>query len=175
MQYLALACRVSIAIVFAMAVAGKVVGRGAFREFTRSIVGMEVVSPRAVEVTAAASVTAEGLTLVLAVTPLRTTSVAACALAGLLSVAFSVTIVQSLRRGNHAPCRCFGRSATPLGARHIARNAVLLVVSILGVSASLERGTLHVPAAIVAAAAGLFVGLIIAAFDDIAELVSPSR
>jgi hypothetical protein len=47
-----------------------------------------------------------------------------------LLVAFEVVIVLRLRDGARPPCACFGsRSTTPLGARHLARNAVLLALA----------------------------------------------
>ena len=47
----------------------------------------------------------------------------------LLSV-FTVMIVAKLRRGEHPPCACFGAwSATPIGARHVVRNLVLIAVA----------------------------------------------
>jgi hypothetical protein len=174
-QYVAIGCRAAIVVVFLLAVAGKVAGRGSFREFTGSVAAMRIVPPRAATVTAAMSVTAEALVVVLAVSPARVAAIAGCALAGLLSVTFSAAVAVSLRHGNRAPCRCFGRSATPLGTRHIARNAILLIVAAVGTAASLGSGVVHVPGAVTAAGAGLFVGLAIAAYDEIAELVAPSQ
>lgn len=175
MQYVAIGCRAALAIVFLLAVTGKVVGRGSFREFTASVVAMRVIPAHAAKLAASASVTAEALVVVLMASPFKVTTIAGCALAGLLSITFSGAIAASLRRGNRAPCRCFGRSATPLGARHLARNAILLIVSVAGVAASLGTGGVHAAAAIVAAGAGLFAGIAIAAYDDIAELLAPSH
>ena len=173
MQYLAVGCRAAIAVVFALAVAGKTLGSGSFADFRRSLVRMGAVSERLAAPVARATVTAEALTLVLVVIPLRVTAVAGCALAALLTTAFSSAILRSLHRGNRAPCRCFGRSSTPLGPRHLVRNAVLLLLSLLGTAVTFSTGALQLTGALVALIAGLFAGLAIAAFEDIAQLVVP--
>jgi Methylamine utilisation protein MauE len=175
MQYVAIGCRAALVIVFLIAVTGKVAGRGSFREFTDSIVAMRVIPTHAARLAASASVTAEALVVVLAASPFKVPAIAGCALAGLLSITFSAAIAVSLRRGNRAPCRCFGRSATPLGARHLARNVILLAVSVAGTAASLGTGGVHAAAAVVAAGAGLFAGIAIAAYDEISELLVPSH
>ena len=56
---------------------------------------------------------------------------AAIAAIGLLIV-FTALIVSRLRRGEHPPCACFGAlSATPIGIRHVVRNAVLVAFALL--------------------------------------------
>jgi len=81
----------------------------------------------------------------------------------------------SVRRGNTAPCRCFGASSTPLGPRHLVRNALLLAVAAAGLAGVLTPGALELPGTLVAGAAGLVVGAMITVFDDIADLVKPAR
>lgn len=175
MPYLAVCCRAGLATVFLIAVAGKAMGRRPFREFAGSIARMRVLPARTAEVTAAVTLSAETVIVVLAASPVQATGVVGCLLAAVLSVAFSAAIMISLRRGNRAPCRCFGRSATPLGARHVIRNAILLTVSAIGAAACAEGGTVHAAGAAVAAGAGLFLGLAIAAYDEVAGLVAPSH
>jgi hypothetical protein len=47
-------------------------------------------------------------------------------------VGFTVVILRQLLRGYRPGCGCFGqRSATPLGARHVIRNAIFVVVGVL--------------------------------------------
>lgn len=173
MWYLAIGCRAAIAIVFLLALAGKVTGRESFGEFTASVRAMRVVPARAVGTVAAASVTAEALVVVLAVIPTTVTAIAGCGLAALLAIVFSAGIAASLRRGNRAPCRCFGRSATPLGPRHIMRNAILLIVAAAGLAATLGHQAVSAPGVVVAAGTGLFVGIVIASYDELAELLAP--
>lgn len=175
MPYVAIGCRAALVTVFLIAVAGKVAGRGSFREFVGSVARLRVVRPRAATAAAVVTVSAEALVIVLAASPPRPADLAGCALAGLLAVMFSCAIAVSLRHGNRAPCRCFGRSTTPLGGRHLARNAVLLTVSAAGAATSAVGGAAHLAGVVVAAGGGLFAGLAIAACDEIAELVAPSR
>lgn len=45
---------------------------------------------------------------------------------------FTLVILRQLLRGYRPGCGCFGeRSAAPLGARHVMRNAVFIVIGVL--------------------------------------------
>jgi len=56
----------------------------------------------------------------------------AAALAIVMLVVFTVLIGVRLARGEHPPCACFGAwSATPVGPRHLVRNAALLLLGVL--------------------------------------------
>ena len=47
-------------------------------------------------------------------------------------IGFTVVILRQLLRGYRPGCGCFGqRSATPLGARHVMRNAIFIVIGVL--------------------------------------------
>jgi Methylamine utilisation protein MauE len=173
--YVAFGCRAVLITVFLIAVAGKAASRRSLREFTGSVAAMRVIPQHAAGAAAAMTVSAEMLVIVLAAIPARAAGAAGCAMGAVLSIAFSAAIAVSLRRGNRAPCRCFGRSVTPLGARHLVRNAIVVTVSVLGAAASAGSGTAHVAGAVVAAGAGLFLGLAIASYDEIAELLAPAR
>lgn len=51
-------------------------------------------------------------------------------------VVFTGLLVLRLAQGKHPPCACFGSwSARPLGWRHLVRNAVLIAVAVLAISA----------------------------------------
>lgn len=174
MQYLAIGCRTATAVVFLLAVAGKVLGSGAFAEFTRSVADMKAVRPRLVQPAARATVLAEALVLVLVAIPLRITAVLGFAVAVLLTALFSNAIRRTLRSGNRVPCRCFGRSSSPLGPRHLVRNGLLLALTVTGLAVSWAAGSADLAGALVAVLAGLFLGLIIASFDDLAQLLAPT-
>lgn len=173
MAYLAVCCRAGLATVFLLAVAGKAAGRRPFREFAGSIARMRVLPPRAAVPVAAVTISAEAAIAVMIMSPFQATGIVGCLLAAVLSVTFSVAVVVSLRRGNRAPCRCFGRSVTPLGARHVIRDAILLAFAAAGAVTCAAGGTAHAAGAAVAAGAGLFLGLAIAAYDELAALVFP--
>jgi uncharacterized membrane protein YphA (DoxX/SURF4 family) len=52
--------------------------------------------------------------------------------ASFVLIVFTALILGQLARGRHPQCACFGAwSAAPLGARHVARNAVLLAVALV--------------------------------------------
>ena len=72
-----------------------------------------------------------GATLVMQVAP-----VAAAATALVVLAAFTALIIRRLAQGRHPPCACFGAwSAKPLGAGHVARNAVFMVLGVLALFA----------------------------------------
>ncbi len=175
MRYLDVACRLLIGIVFAVAVVGKLVGRDAFPAFVRSLVQMKVVPDRVAGVAARASVVTELLIVVLLAVPLRWTAAVGFVLAAGLLLVFGGAIALSLRHGNRAPCRCFGASATPLGTRHLVRNGLLVMIALVGLAGTLASGGVELAGVLLAAGTGLVVGLIMTAYDDIAELLRPSR
>jgi hypothetical protein len=175
MSYVAVGCRVFLAVVFLLAVTGKIAGWRAFREFTQSVVGLRLVPRRAAAEVAATVAAAEGLAVLLAAIPGRDAGIAGGLWAALLALAFTAVVAVSLRRGQRAPCRCFGASATPLGPRHLTRNTVLLAGALLGVASSAASGSPHTAGAIVAAGTGLFAGICVAGFDELADLLLPAR
>lgn len=173
MQYLAIGCRTAVVVVFLLAVAGKVLGSGAFAEFSRSVAEMKAAPARLVPVVARTTVLAEALTALLVI-GIRVTAVIGFSLAIVLTVLFSQAILRSIRSGNRTACRCFGRSISPLGPRHLVRNGLLLGVSVAGLTASWAGGSAELAGALVAVLAGLFLGLVIASFDDLAQLLAPA-
>jgi ABC-type microcin C transport system permease subunit YejB len=172
-RYAELACRLCLLTVFAVALAGKLSGRDAFAAFTRSLRQMSVVPQGTVALAARASIAAEALVVVLLAIPVRGAGTAGFAVAAGLLAVFTGAIVSSLRRGNVAPCRCFGASSTPLGRRHVLRNAALIAVALLGFVAALVPGTAGISGLLVAGAAGVVAGVTVTAFDDIVALVRP--
>jgi len=174
-RYVEIAARLLIGVVFVIALAGKVNGAAAYRAFVLSLRRMEVLPDARLGGAARGSLLAEGAIVVLMAVPLRSAGVAGFALAAGLLTVFAAAIAASLRRGNRAPCRCFGASSTPLGPGHIARNAVLVAVALVGLVAAARPGTASVAGGVVAAFAGLVAGLVVTMYDDIAALWSPSR
>jgi hypothetical protein len=93
---------------------------------------------------------------------------------GLLA-AFTTGIVLALRRGQRAPCRCFGASTTRLGPAHVVRTLVLVtvagtglltdLVAVGGAGAPPQLGGVAV--ALAAAAVGV---LIVVRLDDLMAL-----
>lgn len=60
----------------------------------------------------------------------------AAATALVVLAAFTALIIRRLAQGRHPPCACFGAwSAKPLGAGHVVRNAVFMVLGVLALFA----------------------------------------
>ncbi|MGP3956892.1 MauE/DoxX family redox-associated membrane protein [Nonomuraea sp. 3N208] len=166
MQYVVLACRVAIGVVFLVAVLGKMRGRSAFAGFRVSVRGLVPLGPRASTALSGAIVLAEGCVVVLLAIP--GTVQVGLMLAGTVLAGFCAGIIRAMRSGSTTPCRCFGATGTPLGRRHLVRNTGLLAL----VAAGLVPGhTSPHPAGI---ALSVLVGAVLAAivifFDDLADL-----
>ncbi|MEU4197253.1 MauE/DoxX family redox-associated membrane protein [Kribbella sp. NPDC026611] len=95
-------------------------------------------------------------------------------LAGLLSTGLAGIAFRATALPVPVPCRCFGRSTAPLGARHGIRNLVLAALMVAGlVTAGADR---PVPplGGIALAVAAAAVGVIVTVYlDDLAELARP--
>ncbi|GLL02250.1 MauE/DoxX family redox-associated membrane protein [Dactylosporangium matsuzakiense] len=170
MGYVEVGARLLLATVFAVALFGKVTGARAYAAFVDSLRQMRVLPAKAARPAAAASIATEAAVVVLLVLPWRWAAAAGFVLAAGLLAVFAAAIAMSLRGGNRAPCRCFGASATPLGKGHIVRNSVLIAIALAGLGAAAGAGAIAVPGAVVAGAAGLVVGIVVTAYDDIAAL-----
>ncbi|SIQ83492.1 MauE/DoxX family redox-associated membrane protein [Micromonospora avicenniae] len=164
-MYVEIGCRVLLGVVLLSAAVGKVSGRAAYREFTRSVrdLGLRPAGPVAVAV-----VTAEFTVVVL---------LALLPLAGLLGsvallLAFTVAIVRNLRRGGGI-CRCFGRTAAPLGRHHVWRNAFLIGCALAGALA--PAGAVHPGGAVLAVATALVAAALVVMLDEVRYLFGPSR
>jgi methylamine utilization protein MauE len=163
-----------IGSVFLLAVAGKLAGRDGFGAFVASVQGMRVLPPRLVRPAALLVVAAEVAVCVLLAVPAPVTRAAGFVIAVGLLVAFMIGTVTALRRGVRTPCRCFGMSTTPLGLRQVVRNAVLTAVAACGAVASVSTyGPIDPAGAAVAAVAGLVLGGLVTAADDLVELFRP--
>lgn len=170
-QYVEVAGRAVVAVVFALALAGKVSSRSAWVEFLESLRRMDVIGTAWIRAGAVATVGAEAGIVVLALVPVRAAGTVAFTLAIGLLGALTAAVVRVVRRGAGVACRCFGASDTPLGRQHIARNLTLVVVAVLGLAGSLAGGTFQAPMVAIIALAGVVVGLLVTRWDDLAALV----
>src|SRR5687768_6526520 len=103
MQYVAVACRVLIGVVFLAAVVGKLSSGASFQAFVRSLRRMKVVPPGSAQPLAVASVSAEIAIVMLVFVPLWTVGRIGLALAAVVLAVFAGAIALSLRRGNTEP------------------------------------------------------------------------
>lgn len=172
MPYVTLGCQALLVLVFAISVVGKVHGQEAFTEFvgaTRRLLPASVGAGLARWI-AACVAAAEAATVVLLLLPVAT--VLGFLLAVVLLSAFTTAVLLAVRRGERAPCRCFGASTHPLGLAQVVRNAVLLAAGGLGVIGAVSSPTQAIePAgiAVVLLAAGV-IALPVLLADDIAAL-----
>ncbi|UBU18339.1 MauE/DoxX family redox-associated membrane protein [Nonomuraea gerenzanensis] len=169
MEYVALAARCTLGIVFLAAVAGKVRGREAFAAFRRSMPALVPLwrgrVPAALPV---AVVAVESATVVLLTA--ESTAPAGLVLAGAVLLAFSLGIRHALRSGSRVSCNCFSTSSAPLGRRHLVRNAGLIAVAVTGLAASGAGTHAHPAGAVLALAAGGLIALLAVFTDDLTDL-----
>ncbi|WP_157246380.1 MauE/DoxX family redox-associated membrane protein [Nonomuraea typhae] len=169
MEYLLIGIRWLFGVVFLMSFLSKVAGREAFRAFrafAASVADLAVARWAAPVV-----IVAEAAVAVLLALPFRSAHLVGLGAAAALLTAFSAGILRSLARGVRAPCRCFGRSRTPLGAWHVVRNCVLTAVAATGAVVALgSASAVDLGGMAVAAVAGLVLGGLVSRLEAIADL-----
>jgi len=175
MMYVNIAARVTLALVFSVALVSKLRSRSDYRAFRQSIMNVRLF-PRNMASPVAALTVAVEAGIVLFLTYPATVGLG-FALAALLLLAMTSAIVIAIGRGRRSSCRCFGRSMTPLGRIHVVRDVLLLGVALLGGLSSLlqpvARRALRGGVA-VAAGVGLVLTILVAASDDLAAVFSNS-
>lgn len=174
MQYVLLAVRCLLCVVFLAAVVGKVVGHGAFSSFCRSLHEMRLLPAELVRSVAAAIVAAEALVCLTLVLPVRHAAAVGLTAAAVLLSVFTGGIALVLSRGTDARCRCFGSADAVVGVRHLLRNAGLTVLAVtalvLPAIAPFPIGGVRPAGAVVAVAAGAVGAALIVMLDDIVSL-----
>ena len=174
MSSVALACRALLCVVFVASSVSKLRGGNSFPAFVRSVRRMGVVPARLARPVAVVVVTAEVTAAVLLVIPPRLSGLAGFAISAGLLAAFTGGIVHAIRHGSREPCRCFGRSETPLGPRHVIRNSFLIVVAVFGAVTTVLGGGGDVGQFVIAAVVGLIIGGMTVVLDDLIYLFQPS-
>lgn len=173
--YVVLGCRCVVGLVFVASVVGKLRGRKPYAGFvaaTRRLGPGWLVSRVSAGVLAGGVIAAEAAVPVLLVLP--DTAWMGFTLAGLLALAFAATVLAALRRGDRAPCHCFGVSARPVGGVHVVSNIVLAAAAALGLAAGTAAAGPLEPAGVVAAVvAGAVAATVVVTADDLAELFRP--
>ncbi|GGK82968.1 hypothetical protein Sme01_16970 [Sphaerisporangium melleum] len=93
-------------------------------------------------------------------------------LSSTLLLIFTGALLIVIRRGHRRSCRCFGTSATPVGPLQVARNLVLLAMSLAGLMAIASEPTPSLDSAplTMTIAAGAILGVLIASIDEIIEV-----
>lgn len=176
----------ALALVFGIAVVGKLHPAG-FREFRRSVGelwfgpgtlpsagrhGLAVLL-LVVELGVAVVLTSEAV-LALAERPWWTAVGFAAAV--LLLVAFTTVHAMAIARNQAVPCACFGRASTIIGVPALVRSIILLSLAITGLVLSLFTTAGSDPSmAVLAAPAGLVLGLLLIGLEDLVVLIRPTK
>lgn len=182
MTYLTVFATVLCGLVLLVSAASKVRGKTAYAEFVASVPAFGIPARRsrlfaAVTVAAEFAITAlllPATALIVAGTGTgRWLAVAGLVLAlGLFGV-LTAAVWRAVARRTGAVCRCFGPARTVLAHRHVVRNAVLLLVAVIGGGAlsGVDGGAAVEPVlAGLAAAVGALGAVAVVRFDDLAEL-----
>lgn len=171
MQYVLLGARFLIGVVFLVSAVSKLRSGTALAEFVVSLRQLGLLRPGWLRPVALVVALGEAMVPVLIALPVGMAASAGFLLAGGLLVAFSVAILIALHRGVQTACRSFGASGAVLGARHVVRNGVLLVVVAAGLAGvTLGSTSIHPGGVAVTALAGLVAGVLVVALDDLVEL-----
>lgn len=176
MMYLLLGARCLLGCVFLASFAGKVWGRARFGGYlaaTRRLMPRWAASrfpARAVAVTILGAELAAAVLLAVPAAVLAGLAVS-CAL---LSV-FAGATAAALRRGQNAPCHCFGFSPRELRTGHVTRNVLLAALALAGmVAAAAGARPLASADAAVVAALGVVAAVLFVIADDIADVLRPT-
>ncbi|MFD3518722.1 MauE/DoxX family redox-associated membrane protein [Streptomyces sp. NPDC058657] len=171
MEYVVLACRVLVGVVFVASAASKLLSAASFRSFVTATRDMAVPAALAPAV-AVGVVGGEAASVVLlAAWP---GGVAGLVVAGVLLVGFTAGIAGVLLRGKDQSCNCFGSTTAPIGPRHVVRNAALLAVVAAGLLCqSAGQGQTHWAGVLAAVVAGLIGAVLVLSTDDLAERFAP--
>ncbi|GAA3250261.1 methylamine utilization protein MauE [Dactylosporangium siamense] len=168
MGYVAFGAQVLLCVTFAVAAVAKLRDLAGFRESLDRLLPLAHTLPAGTRMTAAAVVPVAELTIAaLLVVPGAATIGTVAAL--LMTVGFTAVVGLALRRGDRAPCRCFGASERRLGPQHLVRNVLLTVFAALG----LAGGATEPAGLLVAGFAGVVGALLVVWADDIAGLFGP--
>lgn len=168
MPYVVFGCRCVLIVVFAVSAWSKVRDQASFTAFRVAARALLPGVRPAVADGAALVVVAGEVAVVGALVVPVSVPVGLLLAAGLLA-AFTVAIAAAVRRGATTSCRCFGVSATPLGVRHLVRNAVLLVLAVLPLTVGAQPAG-AVGGYLLAVAAALVVAVLVVSFDVVTDL-----
>lgn len=170
MTALEVSLRTVLAVVFGVAFGSKVRSRAAFTAFAEALGDLKWLHDRPRRALAVAIPLAEAGTLVLLLLPPVVLWGFACA-AALLAV-FTLVTGRALANGERVRCRCFGAGGGQIGRAQIARNLVLLGLSIAGLAVwPLSHGGVAASGLVLAVGMAVLAGVALVRWDDIVQLV----
>jgi methylamine utilization protein MauE len=168
MSAVSFGCQCVLLLVFAVSVVSKVRDRASFLAFRAATRALLPPAAAAAARPVAVTVVVVEVSAVVTLAVPATGPVGLLLSAGLLA-AFTAAIGAALRRGTTAACRCFGASTTPLGARHLVRNGVLIVLAGVPLLTGAQPGGDPVALAL-AAGVAVVVALLVISFDVLVDL-----
>ncbi|GIJ28690.1 methylamine utilization protein MauE [Micromonospora qiuiae] len=169
MEYVLIACRCTLALIFLYSASTKLRGPSAFVAFTASLRRLRLLPERLVAPAAVVVVAAE--LLVPALLASRMTALPGFLAGAALLTAFTAGIILVLQRGTTASCRCFGASDAPLGWQHVVRNCGLLALAVLGLVSVAAADQNAAPAGVaLSVGVALVLAFIAATMDDLVTL-----
>lgn len=172
MMYVAVGARYLLACVFLISFVGKVRGHARYAEYvtaTGRLMPRPVLARVPARVVAPAVVVAEAAIVILLAVP--ATVLPGLVLSCLLLAVFAGATAAALRRGDHAPCHCFGSSQRAVGVGHVVRNVLLALVAVAGmVAAAADARPLDAAQTTVVAGAAVVAAVLFVIADDIADV-----
>ncbi len=175
MEQVAATVAVLLTVVLAVAAVGKCRSREDFAAFARSVPAFGVSRSWARPVAYGTATVEASVVVLLICSPLAGTARIGLWLAAGLLAALTVGVVRSIRRGDEARCRCFGRAEVRLSARHGWRNSTLLLLAIMAAVIDPDLTTLPAEQWAVAVAAGALLAAGYLRFDDLSALFVPPK
>lgn len=174
MVYVDLALRALLSAVFVLSAASKCYRQPARSGFADAVAKLAPLVWRIRHGVAGAVTAAEAGIAVLLIL-LHSSDAGFVVALGVLSV-FSAVVGVAVVRGRRVRCRCFGEDGTVVGLGHLARNATLMVVALLGlVVGSQDLPAAHADGAVLAVGCGILAGLVLTRWDDLLFLVFGSN
>lgn len=171
-MYLLLGTRSLLGCVFLVSFVGKAWGRTRYDGYlaaTRRLMPRRLTSRIPPRVAAPGVLAAEGAVPLLLAVP--ATVLPGLALSCVLMCVFAGATAAALRRGENAPCHCFGFSQRELTGGHVTRNVLLAGLALAGIVAATSdaRPVAAADAAVVVALAAVF-AVLFAIADDLADV-----
>jgi hypothetical protein len=179
MVYLVIGCRCLIAVVFLSSAVSKIRNRRVYAEFVaatarfaptwlpRLLTRYEIGTAVGIRRVSAGVLGAELAIPVLLAVP--ATIPVGFAVAVVLLTGFTAAIGAALFRGERVACRCFATSVAPVGAPHLVRNLLLLIVTLTGLALPMVGSTAPVGVLLTVLAAMIAATLVMFT-DDLVEL-----
>lgn len=176
LRYIDLFLRCLLASTFAVALLSKVVKRRNASEFAQAVeIFGGFKSTAAARSAAFAVVLLESATVGLLA--LQGTAKFGYSLAAVLLTTFTGTLVLSMRRGVHAPCRCFGNISSEARLPSVVRNVLLLSGALTGLATTLLHdlytGRLEAAGTVLALTTGLTIAALLIFADDLFAVFRP--